>query len=296
MLEFLKKYIEKIKNYDFLQGDCLTCTDEDKIPAVNMPFFRLAFGSFNSFVDNIRQFAVLGICFSVILSALSFVFGFSYLCGFIGGMENALFCSGSQILYVFYFFVKIVVLSVFAVLWCQVVFCGEKLTLKSIFSVGKRDVKFSLILFLTLLLNFVPLLSYYLLSIRIPNPDWRVEISYFAVVSVGFLVPFVVLRFYSVLGFIGCGEKVPSLKEIWLKSRGNTLKILLSLFLIFILLIMIINNFYGGANINMEDSLLFTAISSEFFYNLLFLIILVLWVNNCCLQKKYLFEQEDEKK
>lgn len=296
MIEALKKYIEKIRNHDFLQGDCLTCTDNDAVPAVKMPFFRLAFGSFDVFMDYFKQFLLLGGGFAVVLSALAFAFGFSYVCSLIGGLEAAVFCSGSQPLYLVYLLIKIFALSAFAVLWCRTAFGDEKLSLQKVFSFGKEEVKFTFAMLFLLLLNFIPMISFYLLSIRVPNPDWRVEIVYFAIVSVGFLVPFAVLRFYSVLGFIAAGEKIPPLKEIWLKSRGNTLKILLSLFLIFILLLLVLNNFYGNVNVKAEGSLIFAAVSSEFFYNLFFLIILVLWVNHCCLQKKYLFDVPQEKK
>lgn len=296
MIEALKKYIEKIRNYDFLQGDCMSCSDNEAFPPVPMPFLKLAFGSFNVFMDYFKQFIILGAGCAVILSALAFTFGFSYVCGLIGGLETAVFCSGSQPLYLLYLLIKIFILSAFAVLWCRVAFYGEKIGLKEAFSFGKRDVKFAFTMILLLLLNFIPMVSFYLLSIRVPNPDWRIEITYFAIVSVGFLVPFAVLRFYSVLGFIAGGESVPALKEIWLKSRGNTLKILLSLFLIFILLLLVLNNFYGNVNIGAEGSLVFSALSSEFFYNLFFLVILVLWVNHCCLQKKYLFDTPEEKK
>lgn len=50
------------------------------------------------------------------------------------------------------------------------------------------------------LLNLAPVLSFYLLLIREPNPDAAIEVAYFACVSVGFLVPFAVMRFYSLFG------------------------------------------------------------------------------------------------
>ena len=138
-----------------------------------------------------------------------------------------------------------------------------------------------------------PLLSFYLLYVRVPNPDWVVEITYFAVVSIGFVVPFVLMRFYALLAvFLNGGPKV-SPAWLWARSKGNNLGIILSLFLIIIVMLFILVYFqHGIAGIEVEYAN-WSGTVIEYFYSLLLLMLISLVINNCHVQKEYLLGGKD---
>jgi hypothetical protein len=138
------------------------------------------------------------------------------------------------------------------------------------------------------------MVSGWILYLRVPNPDWRVEILFFAVVSIGFIIPFILLRFYSLIPFVIYGRRLPPLKEVWYKTSGNMFTVLLSLFVIFILTVVFLGNLYSNFQKVAANSGLYINFSSEFIYSLLVLIILALVINNFCIQQRILFEEKGE--
>ena len=163
------------------------------------------------------------------------------------------FCSASQGWYLVYLFVKIFLISAFLVRWYDGAFLNRDYSWKNVFLPTSRDFTTAALVCFYLLLNMAPLLSFYLLYVRVPNPDWVVEITYFAVVSIGFVVPFVLMRFYALLAvFLNGGPKV-SPAWLWARSKGNNLGIILSLFLIIIVMLFILVYFqHGIAGIEVE--------------------------------------------
>jgi len=171
-----------------------------------------------------------------------------------------------------------VLLLGFAVKWYQTAFLGCTLGWKNIFPVCRRDFLSMGLLAGFFLLNLAPVLSFYLLLIREPNPDAAIEVAYFACVSVGFLVPFAVMRFYSLFGLAVEGCRLPSWSEVWQLSRGNTLRILIALFFIFFLTLFAFLNFYLLMRGYETQSTLWLGISSEFVYDLMLLMLLSLFI------------------
>lgn len=268
---------------------------EPDVAAVKMPILQLVFRPFGIFAEKIKLLFRLSAVFALILTALATLIGFNFLC--MGPYRSAFFyCSDSDYLYLVYFFIKLFIISVFLARWYHIAFLNTVYNWKTLFVPTMKDVCAVGMLCLFLALNLMPMLSFYLLYIRVPNPDWIVETAYFAVVSLGFLVPFILMRYYSLIAFFLSNQKLPSLGCVWARSKGNNLGILLSLFLIVIVILFIFLNFQRGfQGVEMQYAT-YVGTVSEFFYNLVFLMLITLVVNNCYVQKELLFGEKDDGK
>jgi len=262
--------------------------------AVKLPPLKLACLPFGLLVDKFRLFFKMAVVYGGLISLLSFVFGYSYVCTL--GMPSALFCNMTDGFYPVYLLLKYVLLFLFAVSWYHTVLNNQPLSLKNMFYFNRDSLTAMGILAMFFVLNLTPLLAFYLLWIRVPNPDVTVEVAYFALISTGFLVPFVIMRFYSVFGFAADGCRLPSLKEVWERSRGNLLKILVALFLIFFLALFIFFNLFLNVRGYEESSSLWGTVSTEFVYDFLLLLLITLFINHCFAQKLFLYgEAADER-
>ena len=163
-----------------------------------------------------------------------------------------------------------------------------------IFSFDNKILKAMITLSILLVLNMAPFVSFSFLIMRNPNPDVVIEITYFGVVSIGFWVPFIVLRFYSVLGLTLEGIALPPLKSIWLKTKGSTLRIILSLVSIFIVTMFLFLNFYLNMRTYDYSNPLWIGLLSEFIYELLLLLTWSLFIGHCYAQKYFLYGDENE--
>ena len=143
-------------------------------------------------------------------------------------------------------------------------------------------------------LNLLPLISLYLLYVRVPNPDWRIEITYFAVVSVGFIVPFILMRFYSFPAFILAGEKLPSIKEVWAKTSGNTFRIIVSVSLLVLISGMVLLSVYSNFKLVAAENTFYINTMVQLIYELVYFAIVMFWVNYFYTQKIYLFEKVND--
>lgn len=255
--------------------------------AVRMPAIKLAYLPFGLLIDNFMLFIKLGALFALLISLVSWIFGFVYICSL--SIPVNFPCAGNGNFLPVYIILKYFLLFLFAVKWYQLVLNKESLSWRNIFSLSRSGLAAMGVLALFFVLNLTPMLSFYLLWIRVPNPDAVVEVAYFGLVSIGFLVPFVLLRFYSLFGLVVDGCQLPSWREIWRRSRGNTLKILLALFLIFLLALFVFFNFYLNMRGYDYTHAYWTGVSSEYVYDLLLLLLLSLFINHCYIQKLFLF-------
>lgn len=289
MENYISRIINYFKNCNCVQKACFLCTSGSNVAAVRMPIIRLIFGPFALLVDNIKKFFYLAGFYGLVISALSFVMGFAYICLFSGEQKDIIYCSSSDINYIIYSIVKFFIIAVFTVKWGEVIFKNQPLSIKYLFAISTRDLKIFLAFLLFIVLNLVPLLSLYILYIRVPNPDWIVEITFFAIVSLGFVVPFLVMRFYSVLAFIISGEEMPTLKDIWDRSQGNMVRLLLAIFFIVLLAGFAFLNFFFNFKAAAVGNEFYIGIISELLYNIIVLLLFALVVNHCYVQKEILF-------
>ena len=250
-----------------------------------IPFLKLMSLPFIILIDKFKTFMQLGGIYAMIISLLSLAFGNSYMCSI--GVAESEFCFRSYLTWVIYFILQYFILLNFCIMWYQVVFMKKTVRWKDVFDFHKTRLKSMGVLTCFALLNLVPLLSLYILMIRVPNPNVTLELIFFGFVSIGFIIPFVAMRFYSLFAFAVENEKFPTLKEIYKLTEGNILRLLLALFVIFFLMMFSIVNYYlmiksGSHGMWME-------LSSEFCYNMLILFLTNLFISHCYLQKLFIF-------
>lgn len=293
MKEIFAKIQERFKNCScFKKGGCLSPEVED-CTRVKIPFFKMVFGPFSLMLDNPRAFFSLTLPYAVILTIVSLSAGFGYICLYYHDNAAGAYCSDSLPVYLICVLLKIWIIAVFAVKWCETAFLKQPLTLKGLFLPDRRSLRLSLLILVFLLLNSMPILSGYILYVRVPNPDWRVEMFFFAVVSVGFLVPFALLRFYSLIAFAVYGNPFPNLRELWVRNSGNNLNLLGGLFLIIIFASLVFSNLFRNFELASYDATLYLSFAAEFLYDFFYLLIVILLVNYCCIQQQLIYGEQD---
>ncbi|MBP5399370.1 MAG: hypothetical protein J6Y53_03020 [Alphaproteobacteria bacterium] len=157
-----------------------------------------------------------------------------------------------------------------------------------------RDAKVFFSLIFIILINFVPSVSYYTLIKREPNPDWRIESLYFAFVSIGFIIPFIVLLYYVILPYIIAGKKLPPFKQMSSAVFNNTGKIMVStLFTITLGLLLIV--YYIATIVPYTGQISVTkAIMFEISYNIVILVFVTLITNYLFNLRNVLFPSEKD--
>lgn len=292
MKDFIAKFT-RLKQKFCADHCCLCLNTASNVMPVRIPVTQLIFRPFGILADRFGLLLRLAALFALPMTLLAIFMGFSYVC-FTDYRNAYFFCSDSQGGYLVYLFAKIFLISTFFARWYDGAFLNRDYNWKNVFLPTARDFITAALICFYLLLNMAPLLSFYLLYIRVPNPDWVVEITYFAVVSVGFLVPFVLMRFYALLAvFLNGGQKV-SPAWLWARSKGNNLGIILSLFMIIIVILFVLVYFQHGIARIEPAYADWSGTAAEYFYNLLLLMLISLVINNCQVQKEYLLGGKDE--
>lgn len=259
---------------------------------VKIPFSKLIFSPFGILTNQFGSLFRLSALFALVLSLVSIILGFAGIC-FTQYREAYFFCSNSNFLYIIALLVKIFLVSMFLARWSDIAFLKKSYDLKNIFLPSKRDCALTCGVVLFLLLNLTPILSFYLLYMRVPNPDWVVEVFYFACVSVGFLVPFVLMRFYALPAAFLAGQKFPSISYLWQRTKGNNLAIILSLFLV-IVVMSFLALYYQRAVSEIEPEYVnWSGTVLDYAYNLIMLMIYSLIMNHCWLQKEFLLGENN---
>ena len=256
---------------------------------LKMSFVKLAFTPFGIFIDNIKKTFVLSGFYAVILSVISLVMGFGYICKYNRLMTVSFYCSDSNVMFIIFSLLSMFALSIFTVKYYDLIFKKVPFSFKDLILLNKKCLHVFLGYLMILLSCFTPFLSLYLLFMRVPNPDWVIETAYFAVVSVGFLIPFLMMRFYSYINFFAEGVKAPSPKELWIFTSSNSLKILFSLMLIFVLFIFILFQFYVNFIKAVDESPIYVGIVSTFLYYFTVLMLFSIFINHCVMQKQIIY-------
>lgn len=258
---------------------------------VRYPLWRIVFGPYMIFIDNFRPFFFIGGLYALIMSVLYLLGGQSLFCSYSNFTAQEI-CSANIWWYAGTRLAVLFVIGAFCVRYYQAVWQKQPLSWSYLLKPRKTDACSFAAFVVFLLLNAVSGLSWYLLSVRVPNPDWRIELTYFAFVALGFVVPFVLLRFYGVFAYLWNCEKIPSLWQIWQKSRGNGLRLILSLALWFFLFVFALLSVSVNFNLAAGDNPFYIVIAGEYVFNLVVLILISFFINFCGLQKLFLSEGE----
>ena len=280
----MKDFIAKINQFKQKFSESPKTTEPQKAElCVHIPFSKLIFAPFGILTNQFGSLFRLSALFGFVLSLVSSILGFAGIC-FTQYRESYFFCAESNLAYIFALFVKIFLVSMFLARWHDIAFQKKSYDLGNILLPTKRDFALTGGTILFLLLNLTPILSFYLLYKRVPNPDWVVEVFYFACVSVGFLVPFILMRFYALPAAFLSGQKLPSFSYLWQRSKGNNLGIILALFLIMIVM-SFFALYYQRAVLAIEPEYVnWSGTVLDYAYNLIMLMLFSLVINHCWLQ------------
>lgn len=247
-------------------------------------------GPWNNLFSNWRRFLILGIGFSLLLTLVALICGQAFVCSYrIYGDVN-FYCSENESITLFYILIKLILMTSYIYIWVNydsLISEHKKEYVKGI----KQIAISSGLLFIMLIFTLLPLVSFMFLSERVPNPDWRIESLYFTFVSLGFFSPFLMMRFMQILGFSLEGEKIPPLKELWRSSKGNMLRIIFTLFVLFLVYTLFYSNFYGNFRQTEAAVMPVAGVIIELLYNFILLFFFTLFINNILLQKKYLYDK-----
>lgn len=259
-----------------------------------IPFFIICFSPWGLLLNKFWVFTKAALWGSLVLSACSLALGYAYICGYGVFQPINFYCTSNYWIYIPNLLIKFLILGAFALGWRNLL-VSQPLSWMKIVTSWRQILNVMGLFAVFLVAAGIPLISFLVLYFRVPNPDWRIEISFFAMVSIGFLVPFIAMRFLSLFAFVLNGEKIPPLWQIWLRSGGNLLKILFSLTLMIFVGLFIFNNFFLNFKSALDGNLLYVGIATELLYNYLLLIFFALFLNHCFIQKQYLFSPEAKK-
>lgn len=291
MQEKIKGILKKIQNCSCFQKGGILGPESPDCTRVKIPFFKMALGPFSLVLDNPRVFFSLSLVYALLITLLALMFGFSYLCVYSSSGEVVVSCANSHLLYFTYFILKLYILSLFCIKWCETAIRKLPLAWTQLFSADRRSIKLTLLFVFFLLLNSTPFFSGLILYFREPNPDWRVETAFFAVVSVGFLIPLFLVRFYSVFAFFIYGQSLPNLRELWRKNTGNNLNLLSGLFLIIILAMILFSSLYQNFTPVAHENSFYIAFVSEYLYNFLSMLLIACFADYCCIQQQLIYNE-----
>lgn len=289
----MKDFIAKINQFKQKFSESPKTTETQKAElCVHIPFSKLIFAPFGILTNQFGSLFRLSALFGFVLSLVSIILGFAGIC-FTSYREAYFFCSDSNFIYILALLLKIFLVSMFLARWYDIAFLKKSYDLRNILLPTKRDFALTGGIILFLLLNLTPILSFYLLYMRVPNPDWVVEVLYFACVSVGFLVPFILMRFYALPAAFLSGQKLPSFSYLWQRSKGNNLGIILALFLIMIVM-SFFALYYQRAVLAIEPEYVnWSGTVLDYAYNLIMLMLFSLVINHCWLQKEFLLGENN---
>lgn len=256
------------------------------VEPIKMSFFRLALSPFSMFVDNLRPILFLVMIYSAIAAIFSLALGQGYVCNYMSLMPIDFYCQPNVFMLLSNIVIKLFIFAVFTLVYYQHIQNKEPFELKNILLFNRQSLKIFYILLAFFICNILPFIALFLLIIRVPNPHWQQELMFFTINAIGFIMPFIAMHFYAALAIQADGKSPLSLRELWITTSGNGLKIITSLMLIFIFYIFIIFQFYVMFIEQARTGGILTGIISTYLYNFLILSIYALFINHCIVQKQ----------
>lgn len=266
--------------------------NKDKI---NLPIFKLLFEDFNLLLQANRYAWGLIALFALVETLLFALSGNLVFC--ISSSYRATgFCNNSIIIFVILRLLVLLCECMFVRNWTDISLSHEKINLKKIFSPDKRDLRVFGIFLCYGLTLLAAALSFYLLYIRVPNPDWRIEIIYFTAVAWGLLLPVVVMRLSCYLAAAAMKTKLPKLSEVWNKTSGNSGKILGGVAILVFVGLFVLTQLTSFVEQSGEIVSSLQAWSIEYIFNFIKLSGIALLINFCYVQYNLLFRSDENER
>ena len=243
--------------------------------------------------DKINDFVKIGGLFALIITVLSFVFGQAYFCLFKNDYMPGVLCQNNGFWYLMYLALKLMILSMFIKVWFDKEILNMNFSLKQEVQNKLKYCKVFGWFILFILLNSLPAVSGVVLLLRVPNPVWQIELAFFTFVFIGFLVPFVVMRFYALIPDLLEQKGFKNIKQIWKNTAGCGLKTVfassITFFICLFLFLSVTSVFKGNSLINPYVGNFF----ADLIFNFVTLFILALFVGFTAVQRQMILKQEN---
>jgi len=247
--------------------------------------FRAFCKPITDLTDNCLSFLRICLSAAFILTVLALVFGQPYGCT-TPSFQDQTFCSNNLLVYIIYIVFKLFLISVFLRTWYDAVYLQKNINI-SYFKLNLfRFLKLFAIFVFFIFLNLMPILSVSLLLIRVPNPDFRIELVYFSVVSIGLFIPFVLLRFYTNLAEYLEDLPFKNFGEVASKTRFKLSKIFFSFSIILAFCLFLFLTVNNALKVYTFKPFFLYNIIAEFFFELTVLILSILIINFIRVQKE----------
>lgn len=253
--------------------------------------FKILFGAVFLLLDAKKQSWLLCLIFAGILTI---IFG---LTGSMSSCVNATYrashlCQQNVFVYLIITCFSMFIQCMFFRNWIELISEKYKFNLKYVLTPNLKDLKILGLFLLSMFLIALACGSFYLLYIRVPNPNWHIELAYFTLVSVGFLPIIFSFRYLGWIGQIAMDENLENFLIIWKKTKGKFLFIFIGLSLILLISTFFMMHFYQFILSIREINYFVTSILIEFVGNFLKLIITALFANFCYIQIALLSDGE----
>ena len=254
---------------------------------VHYSLFDVVFSPYVVFVSRFRSFLKVGGIYALLISLIYILGGQTVYC-IADGFSYSQMCYGGALSAIAVRLVVFVLFAFFCNRYYQSTWQGKIFSWKNILIPQKNDLYTILGMIVFFAINTIPVLSWQILAARVPNPDWRIELMFFGFVSIGFLIPIIALRFYVLFAYIWSSDVAPNLKDLWHKTKGNMMGLILSVsiwfFMMSILLAFLSNSIMSG-----YDNISYLGVLvREYIFNLTLLLVAGLMVNICAVPKTFL--------
>ena len=259
-----------------------------KVNKIKLPFFQTVFGCYDIFFSKFWAFAPLGGLFALIMTFIFFISGQDILC-FHGEYSKAHFCTQSIWNYIAIHLLAVCMNFLFMQKWCQLVAEGKNFNWKKVLVPDLGTLKMIGLFLAYIAMVGVAAFSLYLLYTRVPNPNWKIELTYFTVVSIGFILPIIGIRFFSYFAYAAQKQSLPSLKIIWKKTSGNMLAIVGGCSLLMLIALFLMQTVMN--QITMAKPVIGHALFLEYLSHLFVFVVLNCFMNYCYIQKNF-FERD----
>ncbi|MBR1648407.1 MAG: hypothetical protein IJ689_02280 [Alphaproteobacteria bacterium] len=259
-----------------------------KIKLLNLIFMPLGMLFYN-----FKSFIILCAVFAPLMTVLAYATDNMLICSFpVMETHNPFACAASNYaLYFTFFALRLLLVAVFLKSWVKIAVTRQTVNIRELLVIAPQDWKLLCVFLGVLMVNVLPIFSVMALINRVPNPDWRIETLYFAVVSCGFWLPFLAIRFYCLPAFVAENVKLPSIKQIFNLSSDNGLKMLTSFVMLLIFCTLFVIYFMGMAEKIIPYNYAVLGIVSEVFYNAVMLAVMTIFMNYSITQQKELFNE-----
>ena len=249
------------------------------------PFFKALIKPFSDIFDHFKLFLFYGGGAAIFLTFLSFIFSQTFLCA-IPPFNLQMSCSQSISGYFIYFSLKLFLICAFLRLWYDIIYLEKKIGLSYFKNRSLSFLSFFFSVIVFLILNALPALSLVLLIARIPNPNFVIELCYFTVVSLGFVVPFVLIRFYKNIACLIEGLPFTDFKKTFVQTSFKTSKIVFSFILMIALCLLLFLTVAGNLRLHVFTPLTVYNIFAEFLFELTLIFVVSVFIGFVRTQKE----------